>query len=121
MAPYFHKATGCEIEDIDGEIYIDMSTMGVGTNILGYCNTLVDSEVKRIIELGNMSSLNCQGGPSCREVSRTTSMVRYGSLCTHRRRGECNGYSVRGQQLDTKRLPSVVITDGTTQLTLQAT
>ena len=58
--PYFHKATGCKIEDIDGDIYIDMSTMGVGTNILGYSNTSVDNEVRRIIELGNMSSLNCQ-------------------------------------------------------------
>ena len=32
--------------------------MGVGTNILGYSNNLVDRNVKKIVEDGNMSTLN---------------------------------------------------------------
>ena len=33
--------------------------MGVGTNILGYCNDQVDNEVKSVIDRSNMSTLNC--------------------------------------------------------------
>ena len=33
--------------------------MGVGTNILGYSNSIVDNAVKKVIEKGTMSSLNC--------------------------------------------------------------
>ena len=45
--------------DLDNKKYIDMSLMGVGTNILGYSNYKVDNAVKKIIKLGNMSTLNC--------------------------------------------------------------
>ena len=31
--------------------------MGIGTNILGYSNNLVDKNVKKIVEDGNMSTL----------------------------------------------------------------
>ena len=33
--------------------------MGVGTNFLGYSNKKVDLAVKKAIDSGNMSSLNC--------------------------------------------------------------
>ena len=33
--------------------------MGVGTNFLGYSNKKIDSAVKKAINEGNMSSLNC--------------------------------------------------------------
>ena len=56
---YFSKAKGCKIWDLDGKEYVDMSVMGVGTNILGYCNDEVDKAVKDTINMGNMSSLNC--------------------------------------------------------------
>ena len=36
---YFDKAKGCNIWDLDGNKYLDMSLMGVGTNILGYANS----------------------------------------------------------------------------------
>ena len=36
-----------------------MSLMGVGTNILGYCNSEVDKAVKKTIQDGNLSTLNC--------------------------------------------------------------
>jgi len=56
---YFSKAKGCRIWDLDGREYIDMSIMGVGTNILGYGNELVDEAVKKVVAKGNMSTLNC--------------------------------------------------------------
>ena len=35
---YFSKAKGCRVWDLDGNEYIDMSIMGIGTNTLGYGN-----------------------------------------------------------------------------------
>ena len=57
--PYFSKTKGCKVWDLDGREYIDLSIMGVGTNILGYNNLEVDQAVKKTIEKGNMSTLNC--------------------------------------------------------------
>lgn len=56
---YFSKAKGCKVWDLDGKSYHDVSIMGVGTNILGYGNSEVDSAVRKVIRLGNMSTLNC--------------------------------------------------------------
>ncbi len=56
---YFSKAKGCRVWDLDGQEYIDMSIMGIGTNILGYGNPEVDQAVSQTIEAGNMSTLNC--------------------------------------------------------------
>ena len=56
---YFQKAEGIKIWDLDGREYIDMGLMGVGTNTLGYANKEVDSVVHKVVDDGNMSSLNC--------------------------------------------------------------
>ena len=56
---YFSKAKGCHVWDLNNRKLIDLSIMGIGTNILGYGNTEVDKSVKEIIEKGNMSTLNC--------------------------------------------------------------
>ena len=56
---YFSKAQGCNITDLDGNDYIDMSLMGIGTNTLGYGHPEVDDAVRRVIDDGNMSTLNC--------------------------------------------------------------
>jgi len=56
---YFSKAKGCKVWDLDGNEYIDMSIMGIGTNLLGYGHPEVDEAVRKIIESGNMSTLNC--------------------------------------------------------------
>jgi len=56
---YFTKSKGCNIWDLNNKKLIDMSLMGVGTNILGYCNTEVDNAVKKNIDFGNMTTLNC--------------------------------------------------------------
>lgn len=56
---YFAKAKGCSVWDLDGNKYIDMSLMGVGTNVLGYSCQYVDDAVKSAITDGNLSTLNC--------------------------------------------------------------
>jgi glutamate-1-semialdehyde 2,1-aminomutase len=56
---YFSKAKGCKVWDLDGKEYIDMSMMGIGTNILGYGHPEVDEAVSRVVGAGNMSTLNC--------------------------------------------------------------
>ena len=56
---YFSKAKGCFVWGMDGKKYIDISLMGVGTNILGYANLKIDREVNKIIRKSNMSTLNC--------------------------------------------------------------
>ena len=38
---YFSKAKGCRVWDLEGREFIDMSIMGIGTNILGYGNSEV--------------------------------------------------------------------------------
>ncbi|WP_029363466.1 aminotransferase class III-fold pyridoxal phosphate-dependent enzyme [Herbaspirillum lusitanum] len=56
---YFSKAKGCKVWDLDGNEYIDMSIMGIGTNTLGYGHPEVDDAVRRTIDAGNMSTFNC--------------------------------------------------------------
>ena len=56
---YFSKAKGCKVWDMDGNKYIDMSIMGIGTNILGYGHQEVDDAVRKTIDAGNMSTFNC--------------------------------------------------------------
>lgn len=56
---YFSKAKGCQVWDLDGKQYTDMSIMGIGTNILGYGHPDVDAAVQQTLAAGNMSTLNC--------------------------------------------------------------
>lgn len=56
---YFSKAKGCNVWDLDGKKYIDMSIMGIGTNLLGYGHPEVDAAVQQTISAGNMSTFNC--------------------------------------------------------------
>ena len=56
---YFSKAKGCRVWDLDGRELIDMSIMGIGTNLLGYGHLEVDAAVASTLAAGNMSTLNC--------------------------------------------------------------
>lgn len=56
---YFSRAKGCRVWDLDDREYIDMSIMGIGTNILGYGHPEVDAAVQKAVVDGNMSTLNC--------------------------------------------------------------
>ena len=55
---YFEKTKGCNVWDLEGKKYYDLSMMGVGTNTLGYSRKEVDKAVRNIIDKGNMSTLN---------------------------------------------------------------
>jgi len=55
---YYKNAKGIEIEDLDGNKFIDMSIMGIGCCILGYADDDVNAAVKKVIESGSMSTLN---------------------------------------------------------------
>ena len=56
---YFSKSKGSKVWDLENKEYLDMSIMGIGTNTLGYNHPDVDDVVKKTIEKGNMSTLNC--------------------------------------------------------------
>ncbi len=55
---YFSKAKGVEAEDLDGNKFIDMSLMGVGSCVLGYADDDVNEAVKKVVDQGNMCTLN---------------------------------------------------------------
>jgi glutamate-1-semialdehyde 2,1-aminomutase len=55
---YYSKADGCEVWDLDGNKYIDMSYMGIGSCILGYADKDVNRAVSKAICKGSMCTLN---------------------------------------------------------------
>ncbi|KPK36761.1 MAG: aminotransferase class III [Nitrospira bacterium SG8_35_1] len=56
---YYSHCKGVEVNDLDGNSFIDMSICGVGACILGYADPDVDKAVKEAIDKGSMSTLNC--------------------------------------------------------------
>ena len=91
---YFSKAKGCKVWDLDGNEYIDMSIMGIGTNILGYGHPEVDDAVRKTIDAGNMSTLNCPEevylAEKLIELHPWADMVRFA-----RSGGEANAIAIR--------------------------
>ena len=55
---YYSKARGCNVWDLDGNKYIDMSYMGIGACILGYADEDVNRAVIKVVKSGNMTTLN---------------------------------------------------------------
>jgi len=56
---YYLKAKGISIWDLNSKKYIDFSTMGVGSAILGYANSKIDSSVVKYLRKGVNTTLNC--------------------------------------------------------------
>lgn len=56
---YFSRAKGSYVWDLDGHRFLDMTTSGVGANVLGYGDRFVNQAVKKAIRRGNSSSLLC--------------------------------------------------------------
>jgi glutamate-1-semialdehyde 2,1-aminomutase len=56
---HYSRAKGAHTWDLDGRPYVDMSTSGIGTCVLGFADADVDAAVKRVIDNGSMSTLNC--------------------------------------------------------------
>ncbi|HAZ26015.1 MAG TPA: hypothetical protein DCY95_16715, partial [Algoriphagus sp.] len=91
---YFSEAKGCKVIDLDGNSYIDMSIMGIGTNTLGYGHEEVDGAVLETIRKGNMSTLSCPEevylAERLVEINPWADMVRYA-----RSGGEANAIAIR--------------------------
>ena len=91
---YFSKSKGCMVWDLDNNKYLDMSIMGIGTNTLGYGNNKVDNAVRKTIEKGNMSTLNCPEEVLLAEklikINPWAHMVRFA-----RSGGEANSIAIR--------------------------
>lgn len=56
---YYKKAKGSEVWDLDNKHYYDFATMGIGACVLGYADDDVDAKVKKAINNGTMTTLNC--------------------------------------------------------------
>ena len=91
---YFSKAKGCTVWDLDGNSYIDMSIMGIGTNTLGYGNPEVDDAVLSVVKNGNMSTFNAPEevylAEKLLELHPWADMVRFA-----RSGGEANAIAIR--------------------------
>lgn len=91
---YFSKAKGCQVWDLDGNEYTDMTLMGVGTNTLGYGHLEVDEAVIETVKKGNMSTLNCPEevllAEELIEMNPWADMVRFA-----RTGGEANAICIR--------------------------
>ena len=91
---YFSKAKDCFVWDMDNNKFIDMSIMGIGTNILGYGNKEVDNAAKKALQSGNLSTLNCAEevylAEKLVELHPWSDMVRF---C--RTGGEANAVAIR--------------------------
>lgn len=55
---YARQARGCELIDLDGRRFIDLTTSGIGACLLGYADPDVTAAVRHRISQGSMSSLN---------------------------------------------------------------
>jgi len=91
---YFSKAKGCKVWDLDRNEFIDMSIMGIGTNILGYGHPEVDEAVQKTVAAGNMSTFNCPEevylAEKLVEIHPWADMVRFA-----RSGGEANAIAIR--------------------------
>tara|TARA_B100000242_G_C43054908_1_gene493450 strand:+ start:2806 stop:4116 length:1311 start_codon:yes stop_codon:yes gene_type:complete len=91
---YYSKASGCNVWDLDNNKFLDMTIMGIGTNSLGYANKEVDNVVRKVIDTGNMSTLNCSEevklAEKLIEINPWADMVRFA-----RSGGEANAISIR--------------------------
>ena len=56
---YFSKAQGVHVWDLDGRKYLDMTTSGNGSCVLGYADPDVEQAVVSAVRNGTMSILNC--------------------------------------------------------------
>ena len=56
---YYENAKGVEVWDLEGNRFVDMSIMGVGSCVLGYADDDVNGAVVKAVEAGSMCTLNC--------------------------------------------------------------
>lgn len=91
---YYSRSKGCTVWDLDGNEYLDLSIMGIGTNVLGYAHEEVDAAVMETVRKGNMTTLNCPEevylAERLIELNPWADMVRFA-----RSGGEANAIAIR--------------------------
>lgn len=90
--PYFSEARGCEVWDLDGRHYYDMSTNGIGSCLLGFR----DPDVTRGRSAPGQPRFDVHaqrtgGSPARRPALRVASLGEAGPLHTDGRRGHGRG------------------------------
>lgn len=91
---YFSCTQGAHIWDLDGNAYVDMFLMGVGTNTLGYSHPEVDAAVTKVVQDGNLSTFNAPEEVELAE--RLTDMHPFADMARFcRSGGEANAVAVR--------------------------
>lgn len=55
---YYEKAEGCLVTDLDGRSFIDFTSCGIGSCLLGYADPVVNAAVIDRIQRGSMCTLN---------------------------------------------------------------
>jgi glutamate-1-semialdehyde aminotransferase len=99
---YYSKSKGCNIWDLDNNKLYDFSLMGVGTNILGYSYSKIDNQIKKVINKGVMSTLNCYEeirlSENLLKINKWADMVKFA-----RSGGEANAIAVRIARATTDR------------------
>ena len=98
---YFSKTKGINVWDLNKSKFLDMSTMGVGTNLLGYSIKQIDNAVIETIKKGNLSTLNCP-----EEVNLSEKLLElhpwFGKVKFARTGGEANSIAIRVARSNTK-------------------
>jgi glutamate-1-semialdehyde 2,1-aminomutase len=56
--PYAVESRGCEVTDVDGRTFVDLTTNGIGSCLLGFADPDVSAAVQRRVAQGSMSTLN---------------------------------------------------------------
>tara|TARA_B100000579_G_scaffold437862_1_gene469532 strand:+ start:3409 stop:4710 length:1302 start_codon:yes stop_codon:yes gene_type:complete len=57
---YYSRSKNINVWDLENNKYLDMAQMGMGASILGYAHPYVDKKVKKAIDNGINSTLNCR-------------------------------------------------------------
>ena len=98
---YFTKAKKIDVWDLKGDKYLDMFC-AVGTSVLGYSNVKVTNSIKKNINKGNMTTLNCP-----EEVYLSKQLINHHSWADMvkftRAGGEANALAIRIARSNTKK------------------
>jgi glutamate-1-semialdehyde 2,1-aminomutase len=102
---YFSKTNGVFVWDKDGNKYTDM-IFAVGTNVLGYNNSIIEKDIIKTVKNGNMSTLNCYEEVELTEellkIDKWAGMVKYA-----RTGAEANSIAIRIAKSFQKKKPNI--------------
>jgi len=99
---YYSRAQGCTIWDMDDRPYLDFTSNGIGTCLLGYADPVVNAAVTDCVARGNMCTLNAPAEVELADllcaIHPWATKVRYA-----RTGGEAMSISVRIARAHTRR------------------